>query len=150
MWRTRVVSFFAAALATSIVACSIGTVAPQFDLPVQSLNTEIPAGHTAVVFFNASSWLTHGLDRSGKVNVAVSGKNLASLWLGEYVLVMLPPGEYFVSLAHWDLATFTSSHALTVKGERTFVKVYATLTSNGLEVLEAQPPDFERSYEPAL
>lgn len=151
MTKNSVSLFLVAGLVTSTLGCSgIATIQPAFDLPSQKLRTEIPAGRTAVVFFNASNWITHGLDGSGKLNIFLSDKSLASLKIGEYVQVMLPPGEYIVTLAHWDIGTFISSHVLKVNRDRTFVKVYSKISSNGLEVLEAQPQDFEKGYKPAL
>lgn len=140
---------FAVALLMGIGCSGISSIQPQLELPPQDLSQQAPEGHCAVVFFNDSNFLMFGLDGSGKLNVFVGETPLASLNIGDYVQVMLPEGEHFVTLAHEDLGTMISTHAFVAEGDRVFVRVYSTMTSNGLQVVEA-PSDFLGDFKPAL
>ena len=143
-WLALVLAF-----STGLGCAGIANVQPEFELPPQDLSQQAPEGHCAVVFFNDSNWLMFGLDGSGKLNVFLEETPLASLNIGDYVQVMLPEGERFVTLSHEDLGTMISTHTFVAEGDRVFVRVYATITSNGLQVVEA-PPDFPSDFEPAL
>ena len=153
MWVTTINSRLPllAITAALVTACStIHTIHPQVELPAQTLGIVAPPGHARVIFFNSSNWVLFGLDGSGKLNIFLADKNLASLEIGTYVQLMLPHGEYDVTIAHLDIATFTSAHILAVTGEEVFVEVFAKTTSNGLEVVEELPADFAEDYRPAL
>lgn len=130
--------------------CAINTVTPEYQLPSQSINAPSEPGRVRLLLFNDSNRFLYGLDGSGKINVKLAGKNVASLEIGTFVQLFVDPGQYDLLLAHRDMVTFESSHRLAVQGDAMFVKVYSQPVSTDLEILNTMPVDFADQFRPAL
>ena len=131
--------------------CStIETLTPEFSLPSQSLDTTVAQGQRRVVFFNTSNSLLFGADGSGKINIKLNNKALASLKIHEYVQIFLEPGSYDLYLAHLDIATFKSNYKINIAEDDVFIKVYSQPTSTNYKMVEELPADFSKKYTPAL
>jgi hypothetical protein len=130
--------------------CAINTIIPEYPLPRQSIDARPATGQVKVVFFNDSNRFLYGLDGSGKINVILAGKNVASLQICAYVQLFVDPGQYDLLLAHRDMATFESRHRLRVQGDAVFVKVYSQPISTDFEIVDALAADFSSRFRPAF
>jgi predicted small lipoprotein YifL len=143
-----VIAILLTSLAT-LEGCGAARPMRQIDLPAQALGAPTSdASQHRVVFFNNSNFLKYGMDGSGKINIYLNEKALGQLKIGQYVVVEMPPGEHRVDLLHKDIGNFSSIHTLQVKHNEQYVKIYAKLTSNGLEVVP-KPDNFENRYKQA-
>ncbi|GEM_PF-1946183 len=130
--------------------CAINTIIPQYPLPSQSIDARPATGQVKVLFFNDSNRFLYGLDGSGKINVTLAERNVASLQIGTYVQLFMDPGQYNLVLAHRDMATFESKHRLRVQGDAVFVKVYSQPMSTDFDIVNALPTEFTRDFRPAF
>lgn len=133
-----------------ISGCGIHTVLPEYSMPDQDINAKVSDGLTRVVFFNTSNFLATGLDGSGKINIMINDKNVASLKNGRYVQLFLPSNSYDVRLSHWDLLTFNTDHKINIGKEDVYIKVYSKATSTDYMIVNSLPEDFELKYKNAL
>jgi hypothetical protein len=140
--------FLYAGLMVLVIAsgCAINTIIPEYPLPSQSIDARPATGQVKVVLFNDSNRFLYGLDGSGKINVILAGKNVASLQIGAYVQIFVDPGEYDLLLAHRDMATFENRYRLRVQGDAVFVKIYSQPISTDFEIVDALPAEFRPAF----
>ena len=85
------------------------------------------------------------MDGSGKINIAIDGKGVCRLGIGEFVIVEANPGEHKIDLEHRDIILFKSSHTINAVEKDNFIQVFATPVSNVAEIT-SKPDSFENSY----
>lgn len=130
-------------------ACGATPPVREVMLPPQKLGvTSDDSSYGKLVLFNDSNRLMYGMDGSGKINIHLNGKGVGQLRIGEYVILDVAKGAHKLDLLHVDLMTFKSSHDLEIAKDEEYVKIYAKMTSNGVEIVE-KPVDFEAKFKPA-
>ncbi|PND40210.1 hypothetical protein C1O66_02170 [Paucibacter aquatile] len=144
----------AIALSISITGCSLAPIAKELPLAAGSpMAPSTEANLGKVVFLNENPKIyrndsdlrnVHGLDRdlwkmagTGRINIAVNGKGLGQVHVGEFLATLLPFGTYEITLVHQDMVNFESKHQLVVNTPHKLVAVFPTITSNTLEVVPA-------------
>lgn len=129
--------------------CSVPNVKPEFILPSQDIHSAVQPGLSRIVFFNASNKLLYGLDGSGKINIKINKKDLASLKINDYVQIFLARDDYELYLVHKDVMDFKSNYKLKIDKEEVFVKVYSQPFSTDYKIVDQLPADFKREYRSA-
>lgn len=143
------------ALTFVVSGCSLTPIARE--LPLAEGPAMAPASQPnmgKVVFLNENPSIyrkdpgvlnMHMLDRdmwrmagTGRINIAINGKGLGQVHVGEYTATVLPFGTYEVTLVHHDALNFESKHQLVVSSPHTLVAVFPTITSNRMEVVPSQ------------
>lgn len=131
-----------------ISACGATPPVREVTLPEQKLGVEsADRAHSKLVLFNDSNRVMYGMDGSGKINIHLDGKGAGQLRIGEYLILDVTKGAHKIDLLHVDMMTFKSSHDIEVKNDEEYAKVYAKMTSNGIEIVE-KPADFESKFKP--
>lgn len=134
-----------------ILICACGATPPVRDvtLPEQKLGmAPIGPAYSKLVLFNDSNRALYGMDGSGKINVHLDGKGVGQLRIGEYVILDVTKGMHKIDLLHVDMMSFKSTHDVEVEQDEEYAKVYAKMTSNGIEIVE-KPKDFESRFKPS-
>lgn len=101
-------------------------------------------GDTRVVIFNTAGAL-HTIDDTSRLTISLDGDELAVLRSREFTQVYLPRGDYELTLTHWDVFTFSSSHNVTIEGDEVFLDVSPTILSNSLTVGDHLPEGYTRT-----
>jgi hypothetical protein len=115
--------------------CALTPVNPEFVSLGGSLSAKAAnPSESKVLIFNNSSKLMFGFDGTGKMNVSMNGKGVASLNIGEYVQIGLPKGKHTMSLVHRDVVEFSSTHEISVENESTYIEIAASVVSNSFKV----------------
>jgi hypothetical protein len=97
------------------------------------------AANSKVLIYNNSNSLFEATAQP--MEVRIDGKAVASLRIGEYVQLELPPGQYTLNLTHWDMAPFRRDHPLSVRGPFVSVAVFSTVARNEIAVSEGPPSE---------
>lgn len=122
----------------------------EIELPSQDWDLlETSENHSKVIIFNSSNKLLYGPDGTGKINISLNEKSIGQLNIGEYLVLELAQGSHTINLLHKDIVLFRSEHEVIITDESKFIKIYAKLTSNGLELVE-EPKDFKEKYRNAF
>lgn len=103
-------------------------------------------GETKAVIFNNSNKIAFGMDGSGRLALALDGKGVCHLNIGEYVQVVVPRGTHQLKLTHWDVVNFTSNHSVRLDAPIVYVEAKATIVSNEATVFPGPPKDFRAKY----
>lgn len=100
------------------------------------------------VFLNSSHPVLYRV--TGSIQITINGIPIATLGIGEYIQLQLPPGTHEVELAHWDIFTFRSKHAIVVTLPNSYYELHATPISNRLIQHFRLPPESElpKSFRP--
>lgn len=128
--------------------CAIKTIISEYPLPSQSIDARPATGQVKVLFFNDSNRFLYSQDGSGKINIFLAGKNVASLQPATYIQLFTEPGQYDLVLVHGDIATFESKHRLSIQGDAVFVKVYSQPISTDFDIVNVLPADFTSNFRP--
>lgn len=124
----------------ALSGCVIPPVTPQVshlgpDLSVKATSPN----ESKVLLFNNSSRLMFGVDNTGRINVWLNGRGVASLDIGEYVQISVPRGRHTLELLHRDIIEFRTSHELNVAGDTAIVEIAASILSNEFRVNDVLP-----------
>ncbi|MBU1121976.1 MAG: hypothetical protein ABIH71_06065 [Candidatus Omnitrophota bacterium] len=119
----------------------------QYELPVQSLQTQRQEGKTRVFFYNATA--PSGFDFKDKIDIVLDGKNVGSIIPREYIVVNLKPAEYELNLTHYDVFKFSNTYKLKISGEDMFVKVYNGIFKTKYKLDDQFSVKFDSWYKPA-
>lgn len=87
-----------------------------------------------------------GIDRTGRLYIDVDKKPMGQLNIGQYVELELEKGKHQINLLHKDIFDFKSTHQIETDDKPTFLRVFAKITSNGIEVVP-KPAGFESKYK---
>ncbi len=129
-----------------LAGCAVTPIQREIELPTQDLAQSTAGDSKArLIMFNNSNKFWFGMDGSGKINIALDGKGVCRLSIGEFVIVETNPGEHKIDLEHRDMALFKSSCTINAVEKDSFIQVYATPTSNAAEIT-SKPDSFEYSY----
>lgn len=129
---------------TALSGCVIPPVTPQVSHLGPDLTVKAASPNEAkVLLFNNSSRLMFGVDNTGRMNVWLNGRGVASLDIGEYVQISVPYGRYTLELLHRDMFDFKTSHELNVAGDTAIVEIAASILSNEFRVHDVLPRESE-------
>lgn len=103
---------------------------------------------TKLVIFNDTNFGLFGTDGSETFQIKLNGKIVSPLGVGHYAQVIIPKGFCEVDLVQWrDLKRFSSQHKFEFNGSESFLRVYATDTSNEAQIVAVLPPGFENKFK---
>ena len=138
------------AIFSSIVGCALAPIPSEFARVERSSSGEsIDPNMVRLTIFNSSGGLSHGLDNTGHLNMKIDGKAVGYIPMKRFVIIDASLGAHNVYLEHLDVWMMKSNHQIEVSPTAKGIRVFATLVSNNLEVVEELPPDFDRVYQPA-
>ena len=109
----------------------------------------MPAGLIRVIFFNTTnpSFLGHPTGLNGSVQLALNGKWCPNIEKLSYLQLYLEPGKYEVTLEHTDPFAYKDVYELIVGGEPDYVRIFRRIASNGFEVVDELPGNFEKNFK---
>jgi hypothetical protein len=144
----KVIQFLFIVLPSLYFNCALPP--PLIKLPIPDQNWSVTPADTSevkVIIFNTSGGLAHGIDRTGGINCIIDGMSLGFIDMKAYAIVFLKPGIHILKLSHWDAWTMTSEHLIEIPQHETYLRIYATLFSNDIEIKESLPDDFKTRYK---
>jgi hypothetical protein len=135
---------------TSLTGCRLTPVKNEIPLVTGDISLQqADPNYTKLLIFNASNYLMFGIDGTGRINVMLNGKGVAHLNIYEYAQLIVPKGKHKVSLVHRDIVHLSSEHEIDLVNAESFLKVYATVTSNRAKLVAVLPKNFDKKFKRA-
>ena len=133
------------------MSCSLSPVQREIILPAQEINTAgLAQNNVRIIMYNNACFWTHGLDRTGHINVTMNNKGVGRLDMKKYIVIDTPKGKTNFDLAHRDLLLFTSHHSVNLSQKLNYIEIKPTFSSQRLTIKPSLPEDFEDDFEKAI